>query len=74
MSIDAPHRAVVPDALRCPDLHDFSDLRGGNGRLNRPLLIVLAAAAVLTFGHFVYHGTDQAPVPVAEHVTATANG
>ena len=40
-----------PEALRCPELHNFSDLsvvvRG-----NRPLVVVLAIAAMLTIGHF----------------------
>jgi hypothetical protein len=41
-----------PEALRCPELHDLSEVVRGN----RLLLVVLAIAAMLTAGHFVYHG------------------
>jgi hypothetical protein len=44
-----------PDALRCPELHDFSDL-SGVVRTNRPLVVALAIAAMLTIGHFAYQG------------------
>ncbi len=63
-----------PEALRCPELHDFSDLRARNGRVNRPLIGVLALAAVLTIGHFVQHGEGVAPTPVAQQQTMQANG
>lgn len=63
-----------PEALRCPELHDFSDLRDTNGRVNRPLIVALALAAVLTLGHFVQHGQDPAPTPMAQQQTAQASG
>ena len=53
-------QVTVPDALRCPELHDFSDL-SGIVRTNRPLVVVLAIAAMLTIGHFAYRG-DVAPM------------
>lgn len=49
-----------PDALRCPELHDFSDL-ADVVRTNRPLVVVLAIAAMLTIGHFAYR-SDVAPM------------
>ena len=63
-----------PEALRCPELHDSSDLRDPEGWVNRPLIVALALAAVLTIGHFVQHGQGPAPTPVAQQQTAQASG
>jgi hypothetical protein len=63
-----------PEALRCPELHDFSDLRDPEGRVNRPLIVALALAAVLTIGHVVQHGQSPAPAPVAQAQTTQASG
>ena len=48
-------QVVGPESLRCPELHDFSDLPEV-ARANRPLLIVLALGAMLMIGHFAYQG------------------
>jgi len=77
MSTSAPNQSwpiLGPEALRCPELHDFSDLRDPEGRVNRPLIVVLALAAVLTVGHFVQHGHGPAPTPVAQQQTIQASG
>lgn len=77
MSMSAPNQSwpiLGPEALRCPELHDFSDLRDANGRVNRPLIVALALAAVLTIGHFVQPGQSSAPTPVAQQQTAQASG
>jgi hypothetical protein len=68
------HRTLGPDALRCPELHDFSDLRDPSSRVNRPLIVVLAVAAVLTIGHFVTHDQDATPTPIAQRQTMQSNG
>ena len=76
MSLSTPSQSwpiLGPEALRCPELHDFSDLRG-ESRVNRPLIAALALAAVLTVGHFVKHGQSSAPTPVAQQQTTQASG
>lgn len=67
-------RTLGPEALRCPELHDFSDLRDSSGRVNRPLMIALVVAAALTIGHFVRPGQDVTPTPVADTQTVQPNG
>ena len=77
MPINAPNQSwpiLGPEALRCTELHDFSDLRGADGRINRPLIAALVLATVLTIGHFVQHGQSSAPTPVAQQQTAQASG
>ncbi len=77
MPISNPNRSwpiLGPEALRCPELHDFSDLRDADRRINRPLIIALAFAAVLTIGHFVQPGQGSAPTSVAQQQTAQASG
>ena len=70
----APNHVTGPEALRCPELHDFSDLRGTDGRIDRPVIIVLALAALLTIGHFLYHGLDVRNGPVADQPAQTTHG
>jgi hypothetical protein len=77
MPINAPNQSwpiLGPEALRCPELHDFSDLRDGAGRVNRPLIVALVLAAVLTIGHFVQPTQSPAPTPVAQQTTTQASG
>jgi len=77
MPTNAPNQSwpiIGPEALRCPELHDFSDLRDGDGRVNRPLIAALALAAVLTIGHFAWPGQSSAPTPVAQQQTTQASG
>jgi hypothetical protein len=69
-----PNHNLGPDALRCTELHDFSDLRDPDGGVNRPLIIVLVIAAVLTIGHFIKPRQDLAPSPVAQHQVTHALG
>ncbi len=79
MPITAAARSLVdqtpgPDGRRCPELDDFSDPRDAGERVNRPLIVVLAIAAVLTIGHFIQHGQDVAPTSIAQQQTVHANG
>ena len=47
--------AQSADVLQPTPLHDFSDLfRELDGRLNRPLIVVLIVAVLLTIGHLSY--------------------
>jgi hypothetical protein len=47
--------AQAADVLQPTALHDFSDLfRELDGRLNRPLIVVLIVAVLLTIGHLSY--------------------
>ena len=47
--------AQAADAQRPTALHHFSDLfRQLDGRLNRPLIVALIVAVLLTIGHFKY--------------------
>ncbi|HEY8289785.1 MAG TPA: hypothetical protein VIG49_10985 [Acetobacteraceae bacterium] len=60
----------LPDALRPTELHDFGDLfRERHGRLNRPLMVMLAAALLLAAGHFAYHSLN-----VTQSAAASATG
>lgn len=64
-------RVTNPDALRCPELHDFSDL-SLVVRPNRPLIVALAIAAVLTIGHFAYQGqVPSADAGVPQPIAST---
>ena len=63
-----------PNAPRCPELDDPGDPRDTSERVNRPLIVVLAIAAVLTIGHFIQHGQDVAPTSIAQQQTVQANG
>jgi hypothetical protein len=70
----APNHVTGPEALRCPELHDFSDLHGANGRIDRPIIIVLAVAALLTIGHFLYHGLEIGNGPIAHQQAQSTHG
>jgi hypothetical protein len=60
-----------PDALRCPELHDFSDLPW-MVRANRPLIVVFAIAAMLTIGHLSYQGhVAPTDASVPRQITST---
>lgn len=65
----------MPDALRPTELNDFSDLfREPDGRVNRPLVVVLLLALLLTAGHFTYQALNIAPVATASTTNTTVPG
>jgi hypothetical protein len=55
-------QVIGPDALRCPELHDFSDLPESSTGKNWPLTVFLIVGIFLTVGHFVSHPDNAAPV------------
>jgi hypothetical protein len=65
-------RSLGPEALRCPELHDFSDLRESDGRVNRPLIAVLVLTAALTIGHFFWPAQATGPAPLLAQQQTTA--
>jgi hypothetical protein len=47
--------------LSAPEIHDFSDLRLADGQKGHMLRWVIAIAAVLTVGHFMFNAAGIAP-------------
>ncbi len=65
---------IGSEALRCPDLHDFSDLRGSPRRSGRPAILVMMFIALLTVGHFAYRDLGVAAAPIAEQLPRSTAG
>jgi hypothetical protein len=58
--------------LSAPEIHDFSDLRLADGRKRHMLRWVIAIAAVLTVGHFMFNAAGIAPrTQVSSNATST---
>jgi hypothetical protein len=65
----------LPDALRPTELNDFSDLfREPDGRVNRPLVVVLLLGLLFTAGHFTYQALHSAPLATASTADTTVPG
>ncbi|MBV1795976.1 hypothetical protein [Siccirubricoccus sp. G192] len=64
MRQQTPWKAGGNSALRSPELHDFSDLRGADGQPRHPLRWALALLALLVIGQVV--ASQRSELPVAQ--------
>ncbi|HVZ08185.1 hypothetical protein [Rhodopila sp.] len=65
MTVRDPDKPPPPDALRTPDLHDFSDLGGNHGYLTGSLAVGVVIALALLAWHVSPHPLGAAPDAVA---------
>ncbi len=74
LSGGAANQVIGPEALRCPELHDFGDLHGSGRRIKTPVMIVLALMGLLTASHFAYQSLNAVAAPFAEQQARSAAG